>query len=136
MALGVVSVLYFLGVGSFVGFFVSFIFLFAMTGVGNGSTYRMIPVIFRTERERMSRDTSESGLAEAREFGLKEGSFVLGFVGAIGAYGGFIIPQAYRYSIEATGGPQIALAAFVAFYVTCIAVTWFFYARRKAEIAC
>lgn len=91
-----------------------------------GSTYRMIAVIFRTERERMATDKSEAGLAEAREFGLKEGSFVLGFA----------IPQACRYSIEATGGPQIALGASIAFYVACIAVTWFFYARREAEIVC
>lgn len=136
MALGVVGVLYFLGAGSFVGFFVSFMFLFATTGIGNGSTYRMIPVIFRTERERMAEERGERDLDSARELGLKEGSFVLGFVGAIGAYGGFVIPQSYNYSIGATGGPQIALGLFLAFYVTCIAVTWYFYARRRAEIPC
>ena len=59
-----------------------------------------------------------------------------GFAGAIGAYGGFFIPQAYKYSIGATGGPQTALIAFVAFYATCIAVTWYFYYRKNAEIPC
>lgn len=136
MALGVVSVLVFLAAGSFAGFFLSFMVMFALTGIGNGSTYRMIPVIFRTERERMTPDKSEEGMTEARKIGLKEGSFVIGFVGAIGAYGGFAIPQAYRYSIDATGGPQIALMLFIAFYVACIAVCWYFYARRNAEIAC
>ncbi|WP_119070173.1 MFS transporter [Rubrobacter indicoceani] len=136
MALGVVSVLAFLEAGSFLGFFLSFMVMFALTGIGNGSTYRMIPVIFRTERERMAVDRSESGMSRAREIGLKEGSFVIGFVGAIGAYGGFAIPQAYKYSIGATGGPQFALMLFVAFYVACIAVCYYFYARRNAEISC
>jgi NNP family nitrate/nitrite transporter-like MFS transporter len=49
---------------------------------------------------------------------------VIGFAGAIGAYGGFLIPQAYKYSTSAFGGPQTALVAFILFYVTCIAVTW------------
>jgi len=49
---------------------------------------------------------------------------VIGFAGAIGAYGGFFIPQAYKYSTSAFGGPQTALVAFILFYVTCIAVTW------------
>lgn len=136
MVLGVVSALAFLAAGSFAGFFVSFMFMFALTGIGNGSTYRMIPVIFRTERERMAEDRSEEGLTEARKLGLKEGSFVIGFVGAIGAYGGFAIPQAYKYSISATGGPQIALMLFIAFYVACIAVCYYFYARRDAEVPC
>lgn len=136
MVVGVALVLAFLSAGSFAGFFASFLFMFALTGIGNGSTYRMIPVIFRTERERMSEDRSEAGMSRARELGLKEGSFVIGFVGAIGAYGGFVIPQAYKYSIGATGGPQLALALFIAFYVACIAVCWYFYARREAEIPC
>lgn len=136
MAVGVVSVLSFLAAGSFIGFFLSFMFMFMLTGLGNGSTYRMIPVIFRTERERMAVDRSESGMAQAREIGLKEGSFVIGFVGAIGAYGGFAIPQAYKYSIGATGGPQLALMCFIAFYIACIAVCYHFYARRNAEISC
>ena len=135
MALGVVSVLYFLSLQSFTGFLVSFMVLFATAGIGNGSTYRMIPTIFRTERERMAGD-DDGARTEARRLGLKEGSFVLGFAGAIGAYGGFIIPRAFGASVEATGGPQIALMCFIAFYVTCMAVTHWFYFRRNAEIPC
>ena len=134
MVLGVASVLYFLSAHSFAGFFVSFMVLFATTGIGNGSTYRMIPTIFRTQRVRMSEN--EGTRAEAARLGLKEGSFVLGFAGAIGAYGGFIIPRAFGASVEATGGPQSALACFIAFYLTCIAVTWWFYYRRGAEMPC
>jgi NNP family nitrate/nitrite transporter-like MFS transporter len=134
MAFGVVAVLYFLAAQSLVGFFLSFMVLFLTAGIGNGSTYRMIPSIFRTERERETRD--EGTRAEAARLGQKEASFVLGFAGAIGAYGGFLIPQAYKYSIGATGGPQTALITFIVFYITCIAVTWWFYYRRNAEIPC
>ena len=135
MALGVVAVLFFLAQQSFTGFLVSFLVLFATAGIGNGSTYRMIPTIFRTERERAA-EGDEGAKAEARRLGLKEGSFVLGFAGAIGAYGRFLIPQAFGRSVEATGGPQIALTCFIVFYVTCMAVTWWFYFRRNAEIPC
>jgi NNP family nitrate/nitrite transporter-like MFS transporter len=137
MALGVVAVLYLLAVHSFAGFFLAFMVLFLTAGVGNGSTYRMIPFIFRTERIREARDRGEGARTEeAARQGQKEGSFVLGFAGAIAAYGGFIIPQAYKYSIGATGGPQTALISFIVFYVTCIAVTWWFYYRKNAEIPC
>ena len=135
MALGVVSVLFFLSQQSFAGFLVSFMVLFATAGIGNGSTYRMIPTIFRTERERMA-GNDDGARTEARRIGLKEGSFVLGFAGAIGAYGGFIIPRAFAGSAERFGGPQVALTCFIAFYVTCMAVTWWFYFRRNAEIPC
>ena len=136
MALGVVSVLFFLSTQSFVGFFLSFMVLFFTAGIGNGSTYRMIPTIFRTERVRMSQGQGEGAVVEAVRQGQKEGAFVLGFAGAIAAYGGFIIPQAYKYSISATGGPQTALVSFIVFYLTCIAVTWWFYYRKNAEIPC
>jgi NNP family nitrate/nitrite transporter-like MFS transporter len=136
MALGVVAVLFFLAAHSFAGFFLSFMVLFLTAGIGNGSTYRMIPFIYRTEREREARGGGEALVAEARRQGLKESAFVLGFAGAIAAYGGFVIPQAYKYSIGATGGPQTALVSFIVFYVTCIGVTWWFYYRKNAEIPC
>jgi NNP family nitrate/nitrite transporter-like MFS transporter len=137
MALGVVAVLPFLAAHSFVGFFMAFMVLFLTAGIGNGSTYRMIPFIYRTEREREARGGGEALVAEARRQGLKESAFVLGFAGAIAAYGGFVIPQAYKYSIGATGGPQTALVSFIVFYVTCIGVTWwFYYYRKNAEIPC
>jgi len=129
-------VLYFLGAGSFAGFLAMFLVLFVATGIGNGSTYRMIPSIFGAEREREAEGRGEGVVAEARRGGLKEAAFALGFAGAIAAYGGFIIPRAYGYSIDATGGPGTALFAFVAFYVSCIAITWWFYYRRNAEIPC
>lgn len=136
MIAAVLGVLFFLSAQSFWGFFLSFMLLFLTTGVGNGSTYRMIPFIFRTQREREAEGRGDGILAEARRKGLKEGAFAIGFIGAIAAYGGFLIPQAYKYSIGVFGGPQAALVTFIAFYVTCVAVTWYFYARHNAEIPC
>jgi NNP family nitrate/nitrite transporter-like MFS transporter len=68
--------------------------------------------------------------------GLKEGATVLGFAGAIGAYGGFFIPRAFGSSIEATGGPHVALTAFIVFYMACLALTWWYYSRKDAEVPC
>ncbi len=130
--------LFSLAAEAFVGFFLSFMVLFATSGIGNGSTYRMIPFIFRTEceREREVEGRGEGVRKEATRQGQKEGSFVIGFAGPVGAYGGFLIPQAYKYSTSSFGGPQVALMAFIVFYVTCIAVTWYFYSRRNAEMPC
>ena len=114
MALAVAGVLFFLGQGSFAGFFACFMVLFLTTGIGNGSTFRMIPVIFPA----------------------KEASPVLGFSGAIGAYGGFFIPKSYGTSIAMTGGPEAALYVFIVFYLTCIALTWWYYSRRNAPMPC
>jgi MFS transporter, NNP family, nitrate/nitrite transporter len=61
---------------------------------------------------------------------------VLGFAGAIGAYGGFFIPRAFGSSIEATNEPRAALMAFIVFYLTCLALTWWYYFRRNAEVPC
>jgi len=140
MALGVVGVLYFLpsgaSGGSFAGFFAMFMLLFLTTGIGNGSTFRMIPIIFLTERQRAVAGGSAAEREQAVRDGNKEAAAVLGFSGAIGAYGGFFIPKSYGSSITLTGGPEFALYCFIAFYVTCIAVTWWYYSRRNAPMPC
>ena len=139
MALGVVAVLQFLPTagqgGDFTGFLISFMVLFATAGIGNGSTFRMIPVIFLTERQRAARRDAPSQ-EQAVKDANKEAAAVLGFSSAIGAYGGFFIPKSYGTSIAMTGGPEAALWGFVVFYVTCIAVTWWFYSRKNAEMPC
>lgn len=139
MAAAVFGVLAFLpheGVpGQFGGFLAMFIILFALTGIGNGSTFRMIPVIFLTERQRAA-GRGEAAQKQALVEGNKEAAAVLGFSGAIGAYGGFFIPKSFGTSLEMTGSVDTALYAFVAFYVSCIVLTWWFYARKGAEMPC
>jgi len=140
MALAVGGVLYFLpsggSGGSFAGFLTMFLILFLTTGIGNGSTFRMIPVIFATERTREAAGKGEHAQVQALKEGNKEAAAVLGFSSAIGAYGGFFIPKSYGTSISLTGGPEGALYLFIAFYLTCIATTWWFYVRKSAQMPC
>jgi MFS transporter, NNP family, nitrate/nitrite transporter len=140
MVAAVFGVLYFLpsgGVGGhFLGFLLLFMLLFVLTGIGNASTFRMIPVILRTQHERWSANAGAAEkVAASRRAGI-ESAAVIGFSSAIGAYGGFFIPKSYGTSIALTGGPEAALYAFIAFYVSCIAITWWWYYRRGAEVPC
>jgi nitrate/nitrite transporter NarK len=73
--------------------------------------------------------------AAARRDAAKEASATLGFTSAIGAYGGFIIPITFGAAIK-SGSPQTALLAFLVFYLTCVAITWWYYHRKGAETPC
>jgi NNP family nitrate/nitrite transporter-like MFS transporter len=140
MALAVLGVIYFLPTGgspgNFHGFLAMFMMLFLLSGIGNGSTFRMIPVIFLLERQREAKGKGAVALEQAVKDGNKEAAAVLGFSSAIGAYGGFFIPKSYGSSISMTGGPEAALYAFIVFYVTCIVITWWYYARKNAPMPC
>jgi NNP family nitrate/nitrite transporter-like MFS transporter len=133
MIAAVVGVLHFLPVngegGNFWGFFAMFMVLFVTTGIGNGSTFRMIPVIFRAQNDR--KYAGKGGEPESIKQSQKESAAVLGFSGAIGAYGGFFIPKSFG-----AFGAEAALISFIAFYVTCLVITWWFYSRKGAEVPC
>lgn len=148
MALAVLGVLWFLPkgtgsyalavgpqAGSFTGFFLMFLVLFVTTGIGNGSTFRMIPVIFNQLATQGAGKDAASQAAALKE-GNVLGAAAVGFAGALGAYGGFFIPKSYGSSIASTGGPEAALWVFSAFYLLCAMVTWWCYARRNAAMPC
>jgi NNP family nitrate/nitrite transporter-like MFS transporter len=124
-------VLYFLGIkdqpGAFWGFFAMFMVLFFATGVGNASTFQMIPAIMRTEMPRLAPGMTAPARQKQAEM---ESAAIIGFTSAVAAYGAFFIPKAYGTSISLTGGPELALWCFLVFYVTCVLVTWAFYTRR------
>ncbi len=126
MIAGTLGVVHFLEAGSFNGFLGAFIFMFFVTGVGNASTFQMIPNIMRQEVPRL-----EPGLsaAEATRQAEKESAAIVGFTSAIAAYGAFYIPKAFGTSITLTGSALPALYGFLAFYVSCAALTWWIYAR-------
>ena len=128
MGAATLGVMYFVDIKDFAGFLAMFLILFVTTGVGNGSTYRMIPSIFREEKLREAK--GETGRALALKAAGIEGAAALGFIGAIGACGGYLIPRGFGASIAATGGPHVALEVFLAFYVTCVALTWWYYLRK------
>jgi MFS transporter, NNP family, nitrate/nitrite transporter len=144
MAAGVLGVIAFLPHGgqggSFYGFLAVFMLLFASSGIGNGSTFRMIPVIFMNEHLRGAAGRGAEAEEQAEEQAVREANSesaaVLGFSSAIGAYGGFFIPMSYGVSISMSGAPHAALFVFLVFYLVCIATTWWYYARRRAPAPC
>jgi NNP family nitrate/nitrite transporter-like MFS transporter len=131
MTIGVAGVLWFIGIkdqpNAFAGFFGSFLLLFFATGVGNASTFQMIPAIMSKEMVRLMPGADAE---TRRQQGEREAAAITGFTSAIAAFGAFFIPKSYGSSIALTGGPETALWSFLAFYVSCIALTWFVYARR------
>ncbi|MFI5031158.1 MAG: MFS transporter [Reyranellales bacterium] len=131
MAAATIGVMYFINIKSFEGFLAMFLLLFVSTGVGNGSTYRMIPSIFREEKLRTARIADGTARLQAIKDASIESAAALGFIGAIGACGGYFIPRGFGASIAMTGGPHLALAVYLAFYITCIALTWWFYTRKS-----
>jgi NNP family nitrate/nitrite transporter-like MFS transporter len=118
---------------SFPGFLMTFLLLFVTTGIGNGSTFRMIPVIFRKKALRGVEGRGPEAEREALALARRRSAAVLGMTSAIGACGGYLIPRSFGASIKATGGAEVALMAFMAFYATCVVMTWVFYARRAAS---
>ncbi|MEZ5925850.1 MAG: MFS transporter [Hyphomicrobiaceae bacterium] len=130
MIAAVAGVLYFLGIkdqpGAFWGFFAMFMILFFATGVGNASTFQMIPVIMRSEVDRLMPGKEPQKRLRQAEM---ESAAIIAFTSAIAAYGAFFIPKAYGSSISLTGGPAAALWGFLIFYATCVVVTWWFYTR-------
>ena len=122
------------GEGNFYSFLALFMLLFITTGIGNGSTFRMIPVIFQNLHAQWARPGQS--VEQTRRFGSLESAAVLGFSSAVGAYGGFFIPQGFGLSITATGSVNAALYAFIAFYASCLVITWWWYMRRGAEAPC
>ena len=130
MGAATIGVMYFVGIKDFAGFLGMFLILFVTTGIGNGSTYRMIPSIFREEKLREAKGSGESGRVLAVKAASIESAAALGFIGAVGACGGYLIPRGFGASIAATGGPHLALEIYLAFYATCLALTWWFYLRK------
>ncbi|OZB38179.1 MAG: antiporter [Alishewanella sp. 34-51-39] len=94
----------------FVPFFLIFLLLFAASGIGNGSTFRTIAVVFPKE----------------------QAGPVLGWTSAVAAYGAFYIPQVLGEQIRAAT-PEYAMIGFAIFYAICLAVNWFFYLRKNGE---
>lgn len=94
----------------FVPFFILFLLLFAATGIGNGSTFRTIAMVFPKQ----------------------QAGPVLGWTSAIAAYGAFYIPKVLGEQIKAAS-PEVALIGFATFYAVCVFINWWFYLRKDGE---
>ena len=108
----------------FVGGFVS---LFVLAGIGNGSTYKMIPAIFRAQA-----DLAVEGGADADDAGRRarrSSRALIGIAGAVGALGGVAVNLALRQSFLSSGSGDAAYGVFIAYFVVCLALTWAVYLR-------
>ncbi|MCL5254658.1 MAG: antiporter, partial [Gammaproteobacteria bacterium] len=94
----------------FMQFFLLFLGLFAASGIGNGSTFRTIAVVFPKE----------------------QAGPVLGWTSAVAAYGAFYIPQVFGEQITAAT-PEYAMIGFAIFYGFCLLLNWFYYLRKNGE---
>jgi NNP family nitrate/nitrite transporter-like MFS transporter len=102
--------------------------LFFVSGIGNASTFQMVPGIMRNAVDR-----AEPGLPDdkRRAQAERESAAVIGFTSAIAAYGAFYIPKAYGSSIEITGAADAALWGFLVFYLSCAVLTWYAYSGPR-----
>ncbi|MDR3434381.1 MAG: NarK family nitrate/nitrite MFS transporter [Rouxiella aceris] len=115
--------------GNFIAFFTLFMLLFLTAGLGSGSTYQMIALIFRqlTAEKALAQGASvESAQREA----VTDTAAALGFISSIGAIGGFFIPRAFGMSLALTGSPEGAMKVFLLFYIVCALITWWCYGRK------
>jgi MFS transporter, NNP family, nitrate/nitrite transporter len=130
MGVGALGAVRGLGTHSFGLFLGSFLMLFVASGAGNGSVYRMIPAVFRA-----TATATANGDAAALLRSRKAAAGCIGLAGAIGAYGGFLIPRGFALSTAQTGSLRPALLAFVGVYVLLLAVTWGVYHRDGATLS-
>ncbi|MFE0552411.1 nitrate/nitrite transporter [Streptomyces pilosus] len=108
-------------------FTAAFVVLFVLTGLGNGSTYKMIPGIFQAKAHALG---LRGEAADA--YGRRLSGAAMGLIGAVGALGGVGINLAFRQSFLSYGSGTGAFVAFLACYAVCLAVTWAVYLRRPA----
>lgn len=110
-------------------FLVGFVALFALSGLGNGSTYKMIPGIFQAKA--LARGMSGEG---ADAYGRRLSGASMGLIGAVGGLGGLGINLVFREAFLTSGSGTAAFVTFLGFYAVCCAVTWAVYLRRPATV--
>ena len=109
-------------------FTTGFVLLFVLSGIGNGSTYKMIPAIFRGQAVAAIAEGAEEGPALLRARRLA--GAVIGIAGAVGALGGLFINLAFRQAFLTTQSGDPAYWSFLIFYLVCAVVTYTVYLRR------
>lgn len=128
MIIGALSLLVTLEANSFALFLGCFLLLFIAAGVGNGATYRMIPNVFAARGAAIAGDAL--GVSTQRK-----GAAALGLISAIGAYGGFVIPQVLAAAKSGTGSYVPAFGGFVAAYIVLLLITVFVYLIPRPSLA-
>jgi MFS transporter, NNP family, nitrate/nitrite transporter len=129
MAVGALIVLGASQINSLPIFIIGFVMLFIFSGVGNGSTYKMIPAIFHAKAQ--LEVGAGLNLAEADHRAIRRSGALIGLAGAIGALGGVMVNLAFRQSFLTLKNGDGAYIAFIAFYVVCGLVTWVVFMRER-----
>jgi NNP family nitrate/nitrite transporter-like MFS transporter len=116
---------------AFVGFVFGFVALFLLSGIGNGSVFKMIPSIFEARSQSLDLGLKMSE-TERRHWARDMSGALIGFAGALGALGGVAINLALRQSYASTGEETAAFWVFLAFYLVASVLTGVMYVRRPA----
>jgi MFS transporter, NNP family, nitrate/nitrite transporter len=111
-------------------FMAGFVALFVLTGIGNGSIYKMIPTIFRSQAQAALADGVDA--AEVDRVARRRSRALIGVTGAVGSFGGVLVNLALRQSFLSTGSGTWAYTGFIAFYAICLALTWRVYLRASS----
>jgi NNP family nitrate/nitrite transporter-like MFS transporter len=135
MGLGIAAVAMAVNAKVWNAFLAAFLFVFATTGIGNGSTYRMIPAIFRTQALTEVNPVDTEAVSRATTRGRRDAAAAIGICSAVGALGGVLIQQAFRISLEQTKSIGPALIGLAVFYGVCVVLTWFCYMRRRVAVS-
>jgi NNP family nitrate/nitrite transporter-like MFS transporter len=116
--------------GTMIAYVAGFIALFILSGIGNGSVYKMIPSIF----EAKSRSLDHLSPLEQGAWSRRMSGALIGIAGAIGALGGVGINVVLRASyLSAAKSATMAFWVFLGFYVLCAIITWFAYVRTPTK---
>ncbi|MET0144455.1 MAG: nitrate/nitrite transporter [Ilumatobacteraceae bacterium] len=131
MAVGATVVLVASVVESLPLFVLGFISLFVLTGIGNGSVYKMIPAIFRAKADRaVAAGGDPDG---ASRLARRHSRALIGIAGSVGALGGVAVNLVLRQSFLSNGDGNAAYAAFIGFFLVCLVVTLVVYVRPSAR---
>jgi NNP family nitrate/nitrite transporter-like MFS transporter len=133
MAGGIALIMLALQRQSFPLYLLSFIALFVLTGIGNGSTYRMIPMIFSAEAKKkaVADGVDPTTVADSAK---RQAGAAIGVIGAVGAFGGFLLQQALRLANVHLGSMAPAFWAYAVAFVAMAGVTWWFYLRTSFAV--
>jgi NNP family nitrate/nitrite transporter-like MFS transporter len=131
MAAGAGIVLYASNIASLPLFIAGFVALFVLSGIGNGSTYKMIPAIFTAKAARNVAGNPGADLETEARAARRLSRALIGIAGAIGAFGGVLVNLAFRQSFLDTKSGDRAYTAFIVFYLVCLCVTWVVYRRNR-----
>ncbi len=129
MAVGAGIVLLAAQIRSLPVYIIGFVLLFVFSGVGNGSTYKMIPAIFHAKAQ--TEVGAGADLGEADQRAVRRSGALIGLAGAIGAFGGVLVNLAFRQSFLTLKNGDGAVVAFILFYAVCCAVTWALFIRQR-----